>query len=128
MSEQPEREMERSDQIGVGEGTKLMNEPNYLSPAAECMRHHRQRGRDGLRYLIVELVETKSTLVQKGLLNGDARWKPPPQKFGGYAVTADVDGARWAQWRSQNCNENEPEKSFPAIAGGLLCGPRTSKS
>jgi hypothetical protein len=23
--------MERSDQTGVGEGTKLMNEPNYLS-------------------------------------------------------------------------------------------------
>jgi hypothetical protein len=38
----------------------------------------------------------------------------------GYAITANVDGTRWSQWWSQNCNENEPEKSFPAIASGLL--------
>jgi hypothetical protein len=49
MSEQPDREMERSDRIGVGEGTKLMNEPNYLSPAAEMRRLRRRRG-DGLRW------------------------------------------------------------------------------
>jgi hypothetical protein len=47
-------------------------------------------------------------------------WKPPPQKVGGYAITANVDGAPWSQWWSQNCNENEPHKSFPPIASGMI--------
>ena len=38
------------------------------------MRRHRQRRRDGLRCLVVELRETEiDVLVQKGLLNADAR-------------------------------------------------------
>ena len=44
------------------------------SPAAERMRRHRQRRRDGLRCLVVELRETEiDVLVQKGLLQADAR-------------------------------------------------------
>jgi hypothetical protein len=51
-----------------------MNEPNYLSPAAERMRRHRERRRDGLRCVTIELRETEiDVLVQKGLLNADNR-------------------------------------------------------
>jgi len=52
-----------------------MNQPNSCpSPAAERMRRHRQRQRDGLRCLVVELRETEiDVLVQKGLLKADAR-------------------------------------------------------
>ena len=43
-------------------------------PAAERMRRHRQRRRDGLRCLVIELRETEiDVLVQKGLLRSDAR-------------------------------------------------------
>jgi hypothetical protein len=46
----------------------------YPSPAAERMRRHRQRRRDGLRCLVIELRETEiDVLVQKGLLKADAR-------------------------------------------------------
>ena len=52
-----------------------MNEPSLRrTPAAERMRRHRQRRRDGLRCLVVELRETEiDVLVQKGLLKADAR-------------------------------------------------------
>jgi hypothetical protein len=52
-----------------------MNQPNFcLSPAAERMRRHRQRRRNGLRCLVVELRETEiDVLVRKGLLNIHAR-------------------------------------------------------
>ena len=46
----------------------------YPSPAAERMRRHRQRRRDGLRCLVIELRETEiDVLVQKALLKADAR-------------------------------------------------------
>jgi hypothetical protein len=56
-------------------GTEPMSEPDPRpSSAAQRMRRHRQRRRDGLRCLIVELRETEiDVLVQKGLLNADAR-------------------------------------------------------
>ena len=42
--------------------------------AAERMRRHRQRRRDGLRCLIVELRETEiDVLIQKGLLKAEMR-------------------------------------------------------
>jgi hypothetical protein len=44
-------------------------EPVNRSPAAERMRRHRERRRDGLRCLTIELRETES----KGLLKVDAR-------------------------------------------------------
>ena len=41
------------------------------SPAAERMRRHRERQRDGLRCLTIELRETEiGALIQKGLLRG----------------------------------------------------------
>jgi hypothetical protein len=44
------------------------------SPAAERMRRHRQRRRDGLRCLIIELRETEiDALVQKGILKPEMR-------------------------------------------------------
>jgi hypothetical protein len=44
------------------------------SPAAERMRRHRERRRDGLRCLIVELRETEvDALIRTGLLNSETR-------------------------------------------------------
>ena len=48
--------------------------PTTRSAAAERMRRHRERRRDGLCCLTIELRETEiEVLVQKGLLNIDAR-------------------------------------------------------
>jgi hypothetical protein len=56
-------------------GTKPMNQPNSCpSPAAERMRRHRERRREALRCVTIELRETEiDVLVQKGLLKADAR-------------------------------------------------------
>ena len=44
------------------------------SLAAERMRRHRQRRRDGLRCLMIELRETEiDVLIQKGLLKAEMR-------------------------------------------------------
>ena len=44
------------------------------NPAAERMRRHRQRQRNGLRCLTIELYETEvDALVQKGLLKPETR-------------------------------------------------------
>jgi hypothetical protein len=49
-------------------------EPTPRSPAAQRMRLHRQRRRDGRRWLSIELWETEiERLVTKGLLKADAR-------------------------------------------------------
>jgi hypothetical protein len=52
-----------------------MNQPNSCSsPAAERMRRHRERRREGLRCVTIELRETEiDVLVQKALLNADTR-------------------------------------------------------
>ena len=45
-----------------------------LSQSAERMRRHRQRQRDGLRCLTIELYETEvDALIQKGLLKPETR-------------------------------------------------------
>ena len=50
------------------------NEPSKCSPAAERMRRHRERRRDGLRCLMIELRETEiDTLARNGFLKADAR-------------------------------------------------------
>ena len=44
------------------------------SLAAERMRRHRQRQRDGLRCLTIELYDTEvDALIQKGLLKAETR-------------------------------------------------------
>ena len=44
------------------------------SAAALRMRRHRERRRDGLRWMTIELRKTEITaLIQKGLLGNDAR-------------------------------------------------------
>jgi hypothetical protein len=49
-------------------------EPDTRSAAAERMRRHRQRRRDGLRCLGIELRETEiDALVHKGLLKPETR-------------------------------------------------------
>jgi hypothetical protein len=55
-----------------------MNESGIRpSPAAERMRLYRERRRQGLRCLMVELRETEiDALVNKGLLEGETRNDP----------------------------------------------------
>ena len=49
-------------------------EPGSRSPAAERMRRHRQRRRDGIRCLVIELRETEiDELIRKGLLRPETR-------------------------------------------------------
>ncbi len=44
------------------------------TPAAERMRRHRERRREGMRCLLVELHETEiNALVQRGLLKAETR-------------------------------------------------------
>jgi hypothetical protein len=48
-----------------------------ISPAAERMRRHRERRRDGLRCLTIELRETEvGELIRRGYLSGDDRTDP----------------------------------------------------
>jgi hypothetical protein len=48
--------------------------PATHSPAAERMRRHRERRRDGLRCLTIELRETEiDALARNGFLKADAR-------------------------------------------------------
>ena len=48
--------------------------PSGRSPAAERMRLHRERRRNGMRCLMVELRETEiDALIQKGFLKADVR-------------------------------------------------------
>ena len=52
-------------------------EPTTSTAAAERMRRHRQRRRDGLRCLIIELRETEiDDLIHKGLLKSETRNDP----------------------------------------------------
>jgi len=47
------------------------------SPAAERMRRHRQRRRDGLRCLVIELWETEiDVLISRGHLKNEKRSDP----------------------------------------------------
>jgi hypothetical protein len=49
-------------------------EPAAPSAAAERMRRHRQRRRDGLRCLVIELRDTEiDVLIRKGLLKPETR-------------------------------------------------------
>ncbi len=49
-------------------------EPVYRSPAAERMRRHRERRRDGLRCLTIELRETEiDFLIRSELLKTETR-------------------------------------------------------
>jgi hypothetical protein len=51
--------------------------PAIRSAAAERMRRHRERRRDGLRCLIIELRETEiDALIRKGMLKADTRNDP----------------------------------------------------
>jgi hypothetical protein len=54
-------------------GTCAVSEPT-IAPAAERMRRHRQRRREGLRCLLIQLRETEiDALIGKGLLEPETR-------------------------------------------------------
>jgi hypothetical protein len=58
--------------VSGGSETPLKHVPR--SPAAQRMRLHRQRRRDGRRWLSIEIWETEiDALIGKGLLKADAR-------------------------------------------------------
>jgi hypothetical protein len=51
-----------------------VNELAHPSPAAERMRRHRKRRRDGLRCLTIELRDTEiDPLIRRGLINSETR-------------------------------------------------------
>jgi hypothetical protein len=76
-------------------GTERMNElATRPSPAAERMRAHRQRRRDGLRCLTIELRETEiDALIRKGLLKPGTRNNPTALREALYAVLDGTLGA-----------------------------------
>jgi hypothetical protein len=52
----------------------VTNDRDSPSAAALRMRRHRERRKDGLRCMTIELRETEvGALIRKGLLNNDAR-------------------------------------------------------
>ena len=54
-----------------------MKQWSMSTPGAERMRRHRQRQRDGLRCLTIELYETEvDALIQRGLLEAETRNDP----------------------------------------------------
>src|SRR5271167_5025708 len=58
----------------MGDAMTISAEPIARSPAAERMRRHRERRRDGLRCLVIELRETEiDALIRRGLLNNETR-------------------------------------------------------
>jgi hypothetical protein len=58
----------------VAEDTGMTAISSGRSGAAERMRRHRKRRRDGLRCLTIELRETEvDVLIRKGMLKADAR-------------------------------------------------------
>jgi hypothetical protein len=59
-------------EVGTGENTATLQQPN--SSAALRMRRHRERRRDGLRCITIELRETEvAELIRRGLLEEGAR-------------------------------------------------------
>jgi hypothetical protein len=75
-------------------------EPVTRTAAAERMRRHRQRRRDGLRCLVIELRETEiDVLIRKGLLNLETRNDTsaiidalcPPRSYTGVAIVTRND-------------------------------------
>ena len=61
----------------MGDVMTISAGPIVRSPAAERMRLHRERRRDGLRCLMIELRETEiNALIRRGLINNDARNDP----------------------------------------------------
>ena len=61
----------------MNQEAELMAISSDRSPAAARMRLHRERRRQGLRCLMIELRETEiDVLVGRGLLNSETRYDP----------------------------------------------------
>jgi hypothetical protein len=70
------------------------NVPSKCSPAAERMRRHRERRRDGMRCLTLELRETEiDVLVHEGLLKPETRNDPSAVREALYAFLDRTLGA-----------------------------------
>jgi hypothetical protein len=68
--------------------------PMTRSAAAERMRAHRERRRQGLRCLIIELRETEiDALIRKGLLKPETRNNPTVLREALYALLDGTLGA-----------------------------------
>jgi hypothetical protein len=70
-------------------------DPVPRSPAAQRMRLHRQRRRDGRRWLSVEIWETEiDALIGKGFLKADTRSDPQAVREGLYLFLDGTLGAK----------------------------------
>jgi hypothetical protein len=70
-------------------------DPVPRSPAAQRMRLHRPRRRDGRRWLSIEIWETEiERLVTKGLLKADARNAPDAVREALYAFLDGTLGVK----------------------------------
>ena len=68
-------------------------QPPTLTAAADRMRRHRQRRRDGLRCFIIELRETEvDVLIKKGLLPAENRQDYASVQSAFYAFLDDAFG------------------------------------
>jgi hypothetical protein len=68
--------------------------PMTCSAAAERMRAHRERRRQGLRCLMIELRETEiDALIRKGLLKPETRYNSTALREALYAVLDGTLGA-----------------------------------
>ena len=68
--------------------------PRTCSAAAERMRAHRERRRQGLRCLMIELRETEiDALIRKGLLKPETRYNSTALREALYAVLDGTLGA-----------------------------------
>ena len=71
--------------------TDAMPDPAVLSPAAKRMRRHRQRRRDGLRCLLVELHETEiDALIRRELLKYESRSDPDADHVSGDGAERNI--------------------------------------
>ena len=70
-------------------------EPAIRSPAAQRMHLHRQRRRDGRRWLSIEIWETEvDALISKGFLKADARNTPDAVREALYGFLDDTLGTK----------------------------------
>jgi hypothetical protein len=70
-------------------------DPVPRSPAAQRMRLHRQRRRDGRRWLSIEVWETEvDALISKGFLKADARNAPDAVRKALYTFLDGTLGAK----------------------------------
>jgi len=84
-------------------------EPTTRTAAAERMRRHRQRRRDGLRCFMIELRETEvDALIRKGLLAAEKRDDYDSVQSGSMHSLIVL----WGNWVMRNIGDAALQKFF----------------